>query len=170
MKIRKPKLIDIPVLQKVIIESFLVPHGHAAPKNIIDEYVHRNFNPKAIEIDLLNPKNEYHIIELNDKIVGFSKIIFNYENENISDKNVTKMERIYLLPSVYGLGLGKKLFDFNVNLAKKNQQKGIWLHVWFNNPRAIKFYEKMGMKNVGYYDFPVSETHSNPNHVLFVEF
>jgi GNAT superfamily N-acetyltransferase len=40
------------------------------------------------------------------------------------------MERLYLLEEFYGFGLGKKLVNFNISLAKKEHQKGIWLAVW----------------------------------------
>lgn len=169
MNIRKVEISDIPILKDVIVESFLVPHGHAAPKELIDNYVENNFNEKAILEDISNPKNQYHLVEFQNRIVGFSKIIFNYKNENIAFHNVTKMERIYLLKETYGLGLGKLLFDFNVKLCKKNNQKGMWLHVWFENPRAIKFYQKMGMQSIGYFDFPVSKDYTNPNHVMYIE-
>jgi len=58
----------------------------------------------------------------------------------------------------------------SLGLSKKNQQKGVWLEVWVENYRAISFYSKMGMKNVGSYDFPVSKTHSNPNHIMYLQY
>ena len=170
MELRKANITDVPILEKVIIESFLVPHGHAAPKEFIDDYIARNFNAKKIEKEILDLSNQFYVIEYKNQIAGFSKVMFNFKNENISDVNVTKMERIYLLKEYYGLGLGQKLFDFNVQLAKQNHQKGMWLHVWTENKRAINFYQKMGMKSVGNYDFPVSKEHTNPNHVMYLEF
>ncbi len=137
---------------------------------MIDNYISRNFNKKAIELDITSPNNQYHVIEYENQIVGFSKIMFNYPDENIQDKNVTKMERIYLLKEYYGLGLGKKLFQFNADLAKENQQNGMWLHVWIENKRAIQFYQKMRMNSVGSYDFPVSKDYTNENHVMYIEF
>ena len=168
MEIRKATLQDIPVLEKVIIDSFLVPHGHAAPKDYIDDYISRNFNSESIKDDISNPDNQYYVLLYEKKIVGFSKVIFNFKNENIFENNVTKMERIYLLKEYYGLGLGKSLFNFNVKIAKENNQVGMWLHVWIENKRAIEFYKKMGMKYVGSYDFPVSKDHTNPNHVMYL--
>lgn len=170
MLIRKATIQDTPILERVIIDSFLVPHGHAAPEDYINDYISRNFNSIKIEEEILDTNNQFFLIEYEKQIVGFSKVLFNYKNENIKPKNVTKMERIYLLKEFYGLGLGKKLFQFNVELAKNNNQKGIWLHVWVENPRAIQFYQKMGMTSVGYYDFPVSKDHTNPNHVMYIEF
>ena len=55
-------------------------------------------------------------------------------------------------------------------LSKKKQQKGIWLAVWVENKRAIKFYQKAGFKIVGKYDFQISKTHSNPNHIMYLKY
>jgi ribosomal protein S18 acetylase RimI-like enzyme len=46
----------------------------------------------------------------------------------------------------------------------------VWLAVWTENHRAIDFYKKIGFKKVGDYDFKISENHSNPNHILYLEF
>ena len=86
------------------------------------------------------------------------------------DSQVTKMERLYLLKEFYGLEIGLKLMDFNTKLAQEKKQSGIWLEVWIENFRAIKFYKKVGFEIVGKANFTVSETHSNPNYIMFLEF
>mgnify|MGYP000515969351 CR=1 FL=1 len=55
-------------------------------------------------------------------------------------------------------------------LCKENKQAGIWLAVWVENQKGISFYKKMGFKKVGDFNFKISETHSNPNHILYLEF
>jgi ribosomal protein S18 acetylase RimI-like enzyme len=80
------------------------------------------------------------------------------------------MERLYLLKEFYNLGLGKELLNFNIQLAKKNKQLGIWVFVWTENTKAIAFYKKMDFKKVGNHDFVLSPTKTNPNHVLYLEF
>lgn len=169
-KIVKATVSDAKILSKVSVESFLVPHGHSSPKHDIEAYISKNFNEDNLRIELSEPTNEYYLIYHNNQLAGFSKVIFNISNENIEVQNITKMERLYLLKEFYGLNLGKVLFDFNAALSQKNNQAGIWLAVWTENPRAIAFYTKMGMKNVGSYDFPVSKTHSNPNHIMYLKY
>jgi len=83
---------------------------------------------------------------------------------------VTKLERIYLLKSYYGMEAGKKLFDHNINLTKDQYQMGMWLHVWIENHRAIAFYLKQGFKIIGSHDFEVSPSHFNPNHVMYLKY
>ncbi|WOC39691.1 GNAT family N-acetyltransferase [Polaribacter sp. HL-MS24] len=158
------------LLSKLSEQSFLVPHGHSAPKKDIDNYIAANFSQENFLEELENPKNEYHLIYYQNEIAGFSKVVLNSENENIKARNTMLLSRLYLLKEFYGLGLGKALLEFNISFAKRYNQRGIWLAVWVENPRAILFYKKMGFQKVGAYDFKISETHSNPNHILYLAF
>ncbi|WP_405562153.1 GNAT family N-acetyltransferase [Polaribacter sp. Asnod6-C07] len=168
-KIVKATLKDAKLLSKLSIDTFLPAHGHSAPKSDIDNYVAENFSKKNFVIELLDHKNEYYLFYVDDKIAGYSKIVFNKINKNIAAKNTTYMSRLYFLKEFYGLGLGKILFDFNIQLSKQHNQSGIWLAVWIENQKGIKFYKKMGFRKVGSLDFKISETHSNPNHVMYLE-
>jgi len=97
-------------------------------------------------------------------------LFFNSPHPNIALQNVTKLERLYLLKEFYGLKLGLQLFNFNVALSKQNNQAGMWLFVWKGNNRAVDFYKKANFEIVGGYDFKLTETHSNPNHQMFLRF
>jgi ribosomal protein S18 acetylase RimI-like enzyme len=169
-QIIKATIKDAKLLSKISKESFLPAHGHSASKEDVHAYTSLNFSEENFIKELENIKNNYFLIYHDDKIAGYSKIILNSKNENISYKNVTLMSRLYLLEEFYGFNLGKELFNFNVELSKQNNQKGIWLAVWTENKKALNFYQKMGFIKVGKYDFKISEIHYNPNHILFLEF
>lgn len=170
ISIKKATINDAQLLSEISTKSFLTAHGHSAPKKDIDNYVAANFSAENFTSELKNTDNQYYIITHKNKIAGYSKVVFNQKNKNISKNNTTYMSRLYLLKEFYGLGLGKKLFDFNVQLCKNNKQTGIWLAVWVENKKAINFYKKIGFQKVGNFDFKISETHANPNHILFLDF
>ena len=169
-QIIKAKISDAKLLSKLSIDTFLPAHGHSAPKEDIDNYINQNFSEQNFIDELENAKNEYYLIYFNNKIAGYSKIVFNQPQKNITPKNITYMSRLYLLKEFYGLGLGKKLFDFNINLCKQNNQSGIWLAVWVENQKGIKFYKKMGFEKVDIFDFKISKTHYNPNYIMYLKF
>tara|TARA_B110000091_G_scaffold177547_1_gene192901 strand:- start:187 stop:729 length:543 start_codon:yes stop_codon:yes gene_type:complete len=169
-QIKKATIKDAQLLSKISRKSFLTAHGHSAPREDIKTYISKNFAKENFIKELRDSKNQYFLIYHSNKIAGYSKIVVNSKNENISDRNVALMSRLYLLEEFYGLNLGKELFDFNIEIIKQNNQKGIWLAVWIENKRAINFYQKMGFVKVGKYDFKISETHSNPNYILYLEF
>jgi ribosomal protein S18 acetylase RimI-like enzyme len=169
-KIIKATIKDAKLLSVIGKAAFLVAHGHSAPKEDIENYVDNNFNENNFLKELENTHNIYYLIFSDAKIAGYSKIVLDTINQNITAKNITLLSRIYLLEEFYGLNLGKELFNFNVNFSKDHNQSGIWLAVWVENQRAINFYEKMGFQKVGKFDFKISETHYNPNHILYLEF
>jgi ribosomal protein S18 acetylase RimI-like enzyme len=168
--IKKATKKDIVALAIVGKKAFYLPHKKVIPKEIMDNYLLNNFNKETLLNEITNANFEYHLIYVNDTLAGFSKIIINTKNKNIEAINVTKLERLYLTKEFYGLGLGKELFLYNLELTKQKDQQGIWLYVWIKNYRAIDFYKKFGFKKIASFDFPISETETRPNDVLYLEF
>ena len=158
------------LIAKIGKQTFLESHGNSASIEDINRFILKTYNKKAFCKEFENPNVQYHIIYFNNKVAGFSKIELNTSNKDITDLNITKLDRLYLLKKYYKQKLGSKLFDFNIQLSKKHHQKGIWLAVWIENQRAINFYKKNKFKIVGEYSFKISETHANPNHIMYLKY
>lgn len=169
-KIVKAKAEDFRLLSEIGRVSFVESHGHSAAKADIESYLKNNYSFDIFRRELSNPENIFNVIYSDDKPAGYSKIILNCPHSNISLKNITKLERLYLLKEYYGLKSGLELFNFNIEISKKNNQEGIWLFAWKENHRAVNFYLKAGFEIVGSYDFRLSENHSNPNHQMFLKY
>lgn len=170
INIVKATVKDAALLSKIGKTTFLASHGHSAPKKDIDTYISKTFNENSCYKELENTNNFYFLLYVDDKIAGFTKVVLNSTTACIPSKKCTLLSKLYLLKEFYGLNLGKKIFDFNLDFAKQHQQKGIWLAVWVENKRALRFYKKMGFLKVGHYNFKISETHTNPNHILYLAF
>ena len=161
---------DIPVLSNLATTTIIESHGHSAPAADMNNYIAEKYTEAVFTKELSDPKNIYHFIYHDDEAVGFSKIVFNCSYEGSQLENITKLDRIYVLKACYDLKLGQQLFQFNVDLAKQNGQAAMWLYVWKENARAIRFYERNGFRVIGTHDFQVSPTHSNPNHHMLLQF
>jgi diamine N-acetyltransferase len=161
---------DAPLLSQIATTTFIESHGHSAKPEDINAYITKTYSIVALMQELNEPKNIYHIIYQNEKPAGYAKIIFNLPHAGSPLQNITKLERLYVLQEFYNSKLGAALFQFNLELAKTNQQAGIWLYVWKENPRAINFYTKAGFTIIGSHDFKISATHTNPNHQMLLKF
>ena len=170
IKVCKAKISDAEVLAKLSAQTFLSSHGHSASKSDIENYVLKNFSTESYRIELTDSRHQYYLIYFNNQLAGYSKIVLDSPQKKVKASNITYMSRLYLLKEFYGQNLGAYLFDFNIDISKKNNQTGIWLAVWVENIRAIAFYKKMGFVIIDNYDFPISETHSNPNHIMYLEY
>jgi len=154
-------------LVQMAIPSFLDAHAHSAPKEEIDRFLSIHYSLKAFENELTNPELVYHLVFVDSELAGFSKIILNKDHLATSSKNTTKLDRIYISKNWYGRGLAQQLLRFIIDYSKQRDQQGMWLFTWIENHRAIGFYQKEGFMIVGSHDFKVSETHYNPNHVMY---
>lgn len=161
---------DAVILSQIGKTTFIESHGSSARAEDIDAYVREKYTDEIMANELASPKNNYHILYNDGAIAGYTNIILNEPYTGSPVKNVTKLDRIYLLKEFYGIKLGEELLQFNIHLAKTNGQAGLWLYTWTENKRAVSFYEKSGFKIIGSYDFPISATHSNPNHRMLLEF
>lgn len=161
---------DFKILADLGRQTFIESHGESASKADIDFYLNEKYTYKALQEELSNADNIYHIIYYEDQPIGYSKIVLNNPPPNIQSHNVTKLERLYLLKEFYKLKKGLELFNFNVELSKTKNQVGLWLYVWKENERAVNFYIKNGFHIIGSHDFQISPTHSNPNHLMFLKY
>jgi ribosomal protein S18 acetylase RimI-like enzyme len=164
----KATIEDSELLVKVGKQTFIESHGKSASKKDINNYVESKFTKQVFDAELRDSNNVYHILYYNNKPIGYSKIIYNVAQDNVPFKNVTKLERLYILEEFHHLKLGLELFNFTVQESKKNHQSGMWLYTWIENKKAINFYKKAGFKVIGKYDFIISKTHSNPNHQMLL--
>lgn len=170
VQITKPTLADLPILTEIARKSFLESHGHSASPADIENYMASKFTEAALEVELLDERNIFHLIYHDGQPAGYSKIILDFPLENIPEQHITKLERLYLLEAFHSLRLGYQLFDFNIQISKQANQTGIWLFTWTENHRAIAFYQKMGFQIVGESHFKISENHYNPNHIMWLAY
>ena len=161
---------DIASIVNIGSVSVTEAHKESCSAAILSEYIHKNYNYDAIQKELEDEGNIYHIIHYDDKPVGFSKIVLNAKYGNIQNEHVAKLDRIYLLKPYHGFKLGYELLKFNCAFSKNNNQTGIWLFTWVGNTRAIDFYTRMGFSIVGNHEFHVAQSHYNRNHHMFLDF
>jgi ribosomal protein S18 acetylase RimI-like enzyme len=145
-------------------------HRDSCSAEDMHEFLERHYNSNAIKKELRDVNNIYYLIQYNDQPVGFSKIVLNSKHPNIRAENVALLDRIYIRKEFYGLKLGLELLNFNISLAKDNNQSGIWLYAWIGNIRAINFYQKAGFTIIGSHQYYVTKTHYDESHHMFLQF
>ena len=88
---------DFQLLSEMGTLTFLESHGHSAAPDVINNYKDEKYSAGATRAELNEPANIFHIITYNNKPAGYSKIILNTIHPAIKEKNITKLERLYLL-------------------------------------------------------------------------
>lgn len=92
-----------------------------------------------------------------DTPAGYIKTRLWQDHPVIGEGPLLEISRIYSRKQYWGSGLGRLLMQEALGQAKVLALRRVWLGVWEQNPRAIRFYEKWGFKKVGEHDFLLGE-------------
>lgn len=91
----------------------------------------------------VNQKRHHFLLAIDtDVCVGFASYEHNY-----TQKPITRIHKIYILPETQGKGIGKLLLDKIESFAKENHCNTLSLNVNRYN-KALTFYQKSGFKTV----------------------
>ena len=114
-------------------------------KMIYKDVDHMNYD--EFKTELSNSNNIYLVAELENEIVGicFSNIKEISNNKIMKDRKFLHIENICIDKKHQKKGIGKKLYNQIIQLAKEKNIKNIELMVWEFNENAIKFYKNLGM-------------------------
>ncbi|MFN4083343.1 MAG: GNAT family N-acetyltransferase [Bacteroidia bacterium] len=126
----------------------------------IKQYNDNNYNFDVIKQNLKNSNILYFVAYNNFKEVGYIKLIKNVKVEGIDDV-VMELEKIYVLPEFYGTGAGDALMQKAIETTKQNGYDKLYLGVWQENKRAIKFYQKHQFEIFGTRTFQLGSTTCN---------
>ena len=144
MKIRKVNIEDIEKLKEIGKLTFAETFSSENSEEDMREYLEDGFSTEKLNTELTNPNAEFYFAEIDGKTIGYLKVNYGESQTEIKDKNALEIERIYVLKEFHGKKVGQTLYDKAIELAKKGNMDYVWLGVWENNPRAIRFYEKNG--------------------------
>ena len=128
-----------------------------APADLAD-YIYESFALDKIVSEIEDENSAFFIIYQNYHAVGYAKLREDSEVYCVNNETAVELQRIYLVERVFGTGVGEIFLKHCLEFAKAKGFKTLWLGVWEENRRAIRFYEKHGFRQVGKIAFPYGET------------
>ena len=88
----------------------------------------------------MDESHHYLLAEEDGEYLGYVSYELNYKNSGI-----TKIHKIYVLPSLQGKGVGRFFINAVAEIARSNNSHGLSLNVNRYN-KAIEFYQRMGFE------------------------
>lgn len=142
MVIRNIEIIDYNEIDKLIQQ---VHSLHVDNRPDLYRELEHPLSKKEFE-ELVQKDNVISIVaENNGAIIGLC-IVSIREKSGMVNKKVAYMDDLCIDKRFRGQGIGKKLFNFAVDIAKEKGAKRLDLMVWSFNKNAINFYSELGMK------------------------
>ena len=157
MKIRKINIDDLETLRNLSIQTFKETFEEVNTEEDMQKYLDENLSIEKLKTELEYVNSEFYFVESNDEILGYLKLNFKDAQTEKVEENYFEIERIYVLKAFLGQKLGQILFDKAIEIGREKNLEYVWLGVWEENKRAIRFYEKNGFEIFGKHDFVLGE-------------
>jgi ribosomal protein S18 acetylase RimI-like enzyme len=144
INIKKATLTDINQLQQIGRQTFLEAFSAGNAEEDMEKYLNDNFSIEKLTTELNNENSEFYLAELDNEVIGYLKLNFGPAQTELEQANALEIERIYVSKEFYGKKVGQLLYQQAIQIAGKLNAKYVWLGVWEENSRAIRFYQKNG--------------------------
>ncbi|WP_435138240.1 GNAT family N-acetyltransferase [Formosa sp. A9] len=144
ISIRKISLNDINELQQIGKLTFAETFSSVNSEENMKAYLEKGFSLEKLTQELEDQNAEFYFAELDKATIGYLKVNVGQSQTEIKDKSALEIERIYVLKEYHGKKVGQMLYDKAIALANEKQVEYVWLGVWEENSRAIRFYKKNG--------------------------
>lgn len=148
---------DLSVLRKLAIETFVETFGQDNTEEDLQEYVREALSLQRLAKEFANPASTYYFIKMAEEPLGFLKVNQGQAQTEHHLPNAFEIQRLYILKKCQGLGLGKQLFEFALDIAEQSGYDWAWLGVWEHNDKAQAFYKKYGFEKFSEHLFPVGK-------------
>ncbi|TWF42885.1 spermine/spermidine N-acetyltransferase [Chitinophaga polysaccharea] len=142
--IQKASLGDMATIQGIGRQTFFETFAHGNTGDDMDKYLDEHFSEVKIKAELSHPESLFFIAREGIEAVGYLKLNTGQAQTELQEKEGIEIERIYVKSAYHGKKVGQLLYDRALEIAQLQGKSYLWLGVWEENPRAIRFYEKNG--------------------------
>lgn len=134
----------IDALQQIGRQTFDETFSESNSAENMAKYLEEAYSYEKLSTELNDPNSFFYFAMLDQIVVGYLKLNKGESQTELKHNKALEIERIYVLKDFHGKKVGQLLFDKAIQVAKEQDAAYVWLGVWENNKRAIRFYSKNG--------------------------
>ena|SRR6187402_588648 len=142
-------------LAQVMERTFRDTFGASTGEEHMAEHCRSSYGEAIQRAEILDPDITTVLCIDGDAIAGFAQVRTGNRPSCVDASRPVELHRIYVESPWHGRGVAALLMQAALDDAARRGADGVWLGVWENNPRAIRFYAKFGFTEVGEHLFHV---------------
>jgi len=144
--VRQASLDDLTTLQKIGRETFYETFVDTNTEEDMRKYLEESFALEKLTEEIAQPNTRFFMATQNNEAIGYLKVNSSDAQTELKEADSLEIERIYVLKAFQGKKIGQILYSKAMEIAIDEGLKSIWLGVWEENYRALRFYEKNGFE------------------------
>lgn len=153
VNIRRVSLSEISELQEIGRSTFIETFADVNEEAPMRQYVSESFSLDKLGAELKNAESRIYFALIGERIIGYLKLNVGSAQTEPQDLDALEIERIYVLKEFHGQQVGHLLYQHALSVAEQLKASYVWLGVWEENHRALRFYEKNGFVRFGTHEF-----------------
>ena len=144
---------DLIDLQSISILTFCQAFGQFNTADDMQLYINNCLSIEQLNKEMETAASSFFLAKTDGETIGYLKLNCGISHQNDLQGQGLEIERIYVVEEYHGTGIGQELYAFAKEKATELPATHLWLGVWEHNPRAIRFYEKLGFEPFGTQQF-----------------
>jgi ribosomal protein S18 acetylase RimI-like enzyme len=160
MLIRPALRPDAPALADLGRRLWFETYTGLIPATNIELHLAETFGLSQQEAELLDPTSTTLVIDEGERLLGYALLQSHgpaVEHPACVFSKPLEVARFYVDKTLHGSGAAHDLMLAVLSHAASAGHDGVWLQVWEQNPRAIRFYAKAGFMDAGDASFRIGE-------------
>jgi diamine N-acetyltransferase len=151
--IRKAEPNDASALARLAEKTFRDTFGADNSAADMDQHVLESYSATIQAREILDPNTDTFVCEVENELIAYAQLSWLPAPHYVTAQHPVEIRRFYVNSVWHGKGIAGALMDRVLeHVAVKNADQ-IWLGVWEHNPKAQRFYQKMGFLEVGEHVF-----------------
>ncbi|MFT3904295.1 MAG: GNAT family N-acetyltransferase [Niabella sp.] len=144
IEIKKVTLNDIKELQKIGSQTFYETFSAVNTEENMNQYLEEKFSIEKLTAELNDENSLFYFAVSDNYVIGYLKLNTGQSQTELQDSKALEIERIYVLQAYHGKKVGQVLYEKAMQVAQQKNVPYVWLGVWEENLRAMRFYQKNG--------------------------
>lgn len=155
--IRPASHLDLAALQAIGRKTFAETFADSNSEENLAAYLASGFSEDKLKAELQNDNSQFYFALQKEEVIGYLKVNWGDAQSEKQNPHALEIERIYVLQQYHGTQVGALLYQQALSIAQTRKAPYIWLGVWEENPRAIRFYQKQGFVEFGEHIFQLGD-------------
>lgn len=164
LNIREAGLVDIPAIRAIAEVAFRDTYREILSPGQMEYMMEWMYSEESLKKQMTEEGNRFFIID----DVGY----VSFRPDGMTEEGVDRfhLEKLYVLPTCQGAGIGRKLFDKVVMEVKALSGGNAALELNVNRyNKALQFYEHIGMYRAQCGDFPIGNGYYMNDYVMRID-
>ena len=153
---RSATLEDAPALGKLGADTFIASFGHLYTPEDLAAFLAQVHAPGPVAEEIAGERCTHCLVEENGALVAYCKLRYPSHYTSYTDaRDPIELGQLYALPTHTGTGIGARLMDWALGVARERSHDAVLLSVYSENFGAQRFYQRYGFGKIADITFQV---------------